>query len=254
MLTRTQIEILARRFGVGLAIQERDYIQHLFLYLLNKQTNALIFKGGTCLKIVYNSQRYSEGLVFNCDVDKDTIGNIIDKTAEELSTFGVDAVIKNEEFLKNGFTCDLSFRGVRFNGRDMTKNKVRIDISLRMEKITIQKNMLNLGEIYPDIPSFIITCSSLKDILAEKVRALMIRGKPRDLWDVWFFLEKGESLDLNLISNKLGLYNVEFNKEHIKQKLQDIERDWTRDLSALLSPNQLPDFKRVKQKFYDTFC
>lgn len=253
MLTRSQIEVLARRFGVGLAVQERDYVQHIFLYLLNKNTKALTFKGGTCLKIAYNSLRYSEDLDFNCDLERDILEVIINRSTEELSTFGVDAVVKNHRFFKDGFTCDLSFRGVRFNGRDMAKNKIRIDISLRKEKIVTYEKMLDVGDAYLDIPRFILVCSSLKDILAEKVRALIIRGKPRDLWDVWFFLEKGESLDLDLINSKLRLYDMEFNKQHIRQSIENLQKDWVRDLSVLLSPGQLPDFEKVREKCYSVF-
>lgn len=249
MLSRTQIETLAKRYGVGLAIQERDYIQHLFLYLLNKGAKSLIFKGGTCLKVVYNSPRYSEDLDFNCDLAKDLLFEDLNKTTEELSTFGVSAVIKNSRFLKYGFTCDLSFKGVRFNGRDMTKNKIRIDVSLRKEKLVAQEKLLNLEEIYPDIPRFILVCSSLEDILAEKVRALIVRRKPRDLWDVWFFLEKGESLDLGLVNSKLKLYNLEFRRKNMQGVLKDIRNDWERDLSILLAPGQLPDFNKVAERF-----
>ena len=65
MLTRTQIQRLAQRNHVGMQAQERDYLQHLLLMLLYSRSQALIFKGGTALRLVYRGGRYSEDLDFS---------------------------------------------------------------------------------------------------------------------------------------------------------------------------------------------
>lgn len=194
MLSRKQIEILAQRSGVGLAVQERDYIQYLFLYLLNRRNKGFIFKGGTCLRVVYNSPRYSEDLDFNSSLRREEMELLLLKVVKDLRSFGIEGRLKNGKFLKSGFTADLSFQGVRFNGRNVAKNKVRIDVSERREKVEKVKMMVEPQNIYPDIPPFIIVSSSLKDIFAEKVRALLIRGKARDLWDIWFLVKGGREI------------------------------------------------------------
>ena len=43
MLTRAQIQRLAQHHRVGLQVQERDYVQHLLLFLLYGRSQALIF-------------------------------------------------------------------------------------------------------------------------------------------------------------------------------------------------------------------
>ncbi len=65
MLTRTQVQRLAQRAGVGMQVQERDYVQHLLLASLYTRSQALIFKGGTALRLVLRGNRYSEDLDFN---------------------------------------------------------------------------------------------------------------------------------------------------------------------------------------------
>ena len=65
MLTRTQIQRLAQRNHIGMQAQERDYLQHLLLMLLYSRSQALIFKGGTALRLVYRGGRYSEDLDFS---------------------------------------------------------------------------------------------------------------------------------------------------------------------------------------------
>lgn len=65
MLTKTQIQRIAQRNGIGMQVQERDYLQHLLLWLLYTRSQALIYKGGTALRMVYGGNRYSEDLDFN---------------------------------------------------------------------------------------------------------------------------------------------------------------------------------------------
>jgi predicted nucleotidyltransferase component of viral defense system len=65
MLTRSQIQRFAQRQGIGVQSQERDYIQHLLLFLLYRRSQELVFKGGTALRMVYKGNRYSEDLDFN---------------------------------------------------------------------------------------------------------------------------------------------------------------------------------------------
>jgi len=45
MLTRVQIQ--RQRHSIGVQAQERDYIQHLLLFLLYSKSQSPVFKGGT---------------------------------------------------------------------------------------------------------------------------------------------------------------------------------------------------------------
>ncbi len=73
MLTRAQIQRLAQRHHIGMQVQERDYLQHLLLSLLYTRSQALVFKGGTALRLVLKGNRYSEGLDFNGPEDVSTL-------------------------------------------------------------------------------------------------------------------------------------------------------------------------------------
>jgi len=46
-----------------------------------------------------------------------------------------------------------------------------------------------------------------EEILAEKVRAMSIRRRARDLYDIAFLLKKGVSMEYELINKKLSYYN-----------------------------------------------
>lgn len=69
MLTKQQLQRIAQRHAIGLQAQERDYVQHLFLSALYAHSQALLFKGGTALRVLHRSPRYSEDLDFNATFD-----------------------------------------------------------------------------------------------------------------------------------------------------------------------------------------
>ena len=96
MLTRTQIQRLAQRNHIGMQVQERDYLQHLLLSLLYNRSQALIFKGGTALRLVYQSNRYSEDLDFNGPDDADTLRHLWRDVIAALRDFGIQAEMRNE--------------------------------------------------------------------------------------------------------------------------------------------------------------
>ena len=51
--------------------------------------------------------------------------------------------------------------------------------------------------------SFELRVLRVDELLAEKVRAVMTRDKPRDVYDVWLLLRNGVKLDKGLVEKKL---------------------------------------------------
>lgn len=123
-------------------------------------------------------------------------------------------------------------RGPLYDGRDRTKGKVRVDISRRQEKVHTQRALL-ISE-YDDIRPFVATIISLEHLLAEKVRALLMRSKARDIYDIWLLASQGVQLDRELVGKKLALYDVVLTKDNLDFALQNTKRDWTRDLRPFL--------------------
>ncbi|MBM3284005.1 nucleotidyl transferase AbiEii/AbiGii toxin family protein [Candidatus Gottesmanbacteria bacterium] len=241
MLTRNQLARIAQRNHLGLGVQERDYIQHLFLSLLYIKTQDLVFKGGTALRVAYNFARYSEDLDFNSQLSADKIKKILFKTIKDLGDFGIRAEFRNINIFKEngerGISGDISYQGPLFTGKAGSKGKVRIDVSLRGEEGETKR--IVIAPKYDDISQFILTVFSLDEIFAEKVRALIIRGKPRDLYDVWVLLGSGIQIDYRLINKKLRLYQKTFNFSEFRRKIEDSEKEWNTDLRGLL-PQILP--------------
>jgi hypothetical protein len=154
MLTRAQIQRLAQRSGIGLQAQERDYVQHLLLFLLYGRSQALIFKGGTALRIVYRGNRYSEDLDFNAPPDLAFLQDLWEGVVSGLGAFGLSAGVRNAWQSEVGYSFDVSYQGPLYDGRDRTKGKVRVDINLRPE--AVESRAVLVTPEYDDLRPFVV--------------------------------------------------------------------------------------------------
>ena len=101
------------------------------------------------------------------------------------------------------------------------------------------------------IRNIAITTMSIEEIAAEKVRALIVTRKPRQLYDVWFLLRKGLTPNKMLVNKKLRLYDQTFQLEKLRNAVRDTETDWKADLQALLPA--VPSFSNVERYVMDKF-
>ncbi len=232
MLTRRQIEKIALKNRVPLFTQERDYIQAVYLSFLYSKTMSFVFKGGTCLRMAYGSPRYSEDLDFNSDLNENEAYGALETASKELEYFGIRAEIRNKRMSRSGFGFALSYSGPLYEGRDITKGLVRIDVSQRGESVSEDRIIVRTE--YDDVKTFIISAASLDHIFAEKVRALLVRGMARDLYDLWFLMERGIKPDIELINSKLSLYDKIYSEGEMNKRIAELEKSWTRDLKPLL--------------------
>jgi predicted nucleotidyltransferase component of viral defense system len=232
MLTKAQIQRLAQRHGVGMQVQERDYLQHLILWLLYSRTQELIFKGGTALRLVYGSNRYSEDLDFNGPEDLAVLQALWEQVIAALGNFGVIAEVRNAWASDVGYSFDVSFRGPLYDGQDRSKGKVRVDVNRRSEEVATRRELVTSE--YDDVRPFVVTVLTLEHLLAEKVRALLVRSKPRDLYDLWLLQRQGAQPDMALIERKLALYEMAWHPDTLEAALEQVRADWERDLRPLL--------------------
>ena len=241
MLTRRQIMKIARKNKIPGYTQERDYIQTLFLYCLYPEKD-IVFKGGTALRLVHKSNRYSEDLDFNSYTDQTE--DILKDAVKRLEDFGIEGEINDEYTQEQSYSFRLVYKGPLYVSGEKGKGGIDIEVSLREE--TVDKETKFISSQYDDINDFLITVLSLEHITAEKFRALMIRKKPRDLYDVWFLINKGVTIEKKLLDKKLRLYDREFETRELKEAINEVEKGWERDLETLLP--SIPDFERVSEE------
>jgi predicted nucleotidyltransferase component of viral defense system len=233
MLTLSQIQRLAQRHGIGAQAQERDYVQGLLLFQFYSRSQQLVFKGGTALRIVYNGNRFSEDLDFNAGAPLETVKGLWQGAVNGLLNFGMEAEARNEWQSDEGYSFDVSYRGPLYDGRDRTKGKVRVDINLRPEEVETRRELVSPE--YDDLRPFVVNVISPSHLLAEKVRALFTRGKPRDAYDIWLLSARGIELNRALLEQKFTPLEIPLTRERLQTSLEKAQADWERDLRPLLS-------------------
>jgi len=217
----------------------REYFQHLFLSELYKIEGAenILFKGGTALRIIYNSPRFSEDLDFSIFNIKTSLQNefvegIFIKILAEIEHSGIKVKLGP----KPGPTSEGYYGDATFQIYDYPPVAVSINVSSRNGRIV-------KGEVDSIANDFISTYNVLhlpqNEIVEEKVfDALPKRKKARDFYDLYFIMRKG------LLTNEQ------------KKKLSGIkdeillgagELDFKTELGALLPQDQqniIKDFKK----------
>lgn len=193
-------ELVAKSVEWNLPINtvEKDYVLGLILYGIANHPDLnenWIFKGGTCIKKCYLANyRFSEDLDFTliakANLNPHKIHSQLNEVAEIVhSAFGlivnVTDIKVNSFPDKNGLflQAKLPFRGpISVSG---SYPNIKFDLSGE-EKLVDTPESRKLLHNYSDANESTceILCYNFSELLAEKLRALTERARPRDLYDV----------------------------------------------------------------------
>ena len=193
MISIETLEKLSRQYQMGIFPNVvREYFQHIFLSELYKfpDSEKLLFKGGTALRIVYGSPRFSEDLDFSLfGVDQKEVKSFVENLFVHVLSEMAKADIKVELGNKVGVTSGGYFGVANFQMFDYPPVNVEINISSRNGQNTV-------GEVDSVannfVPTYTITHLPQNDLVEEKVfGALMDRKKPRDFYDLYIIIRKG---------------------------------------------------------------
>jgi uncharacterized protein len=103
-----------------------------------------------------------------------------------------------------------------------------------------------------------VTSYSFNEIVAEKLRALVQRNRPRDIFDNWFFINKLSHSEYSDVKNLL--IQKAQNKGVIFDSIQDFvnpqkkrinQRAWNQSLKHQMTSEMLPDFNQAYDKLYE---
>lgn len=247
MISKEELKRIAQTNKVPLFTQERDYVQTLFLFRLFSQKEArdLVFKGGTCLKFFYNSNRFSEDLDFTLLKNKN-LESSLEKAASELNLVGIEAKINQKKRMRGGFSCRLKYKGPLFIGKPSSIGSIRIDVSFRKD-VFLRPEWKLLIPTYPDVRPFSVQCMKLEEIFSEKVRAIATRARPRDIYDVWLLLKLKVPFNKKLFLKKMEVIKKKAELKRIRMN----EEIFKRDLKPLLPIEvNLANVLKEVNKFY----
>lgn len=272
MISRDELVRIARRRGYPLQVIEKDYALTWALkaiYSNPKLAQYLVFKGGTCIgKIYAETYRLSEDLDFSTfKTGKLTNEELKQELRDAFAAAGRAGapnfeLIEKETFEKPGV---ISRFQVRYTGPSGQADRVKLDVWLNEHVIYESKEHLLEESGYPDAKEFTIHCYDLIEVLAEKLRAIMQRGKTRDYYDVWQIMSRRELRQKvphevfqlrKIVREKCSLNAIPYTPERMfdAKQLKENENEWKKSLGGVVKENELPDFNEVidflKQEFW----
>jgi predicted nucleotidyltransferase component of viral defense system len=187
---------------------DKDYvIGHLLCALNSILGDQLIFKGGTCLrKCHFPEYRFSEDLDFSSrkkdfELDQLTLNKVC---AELMHRTGI--VAKSEKIglllhhdIKKGYQVKIKYWGANHRRNqepppvERWTTAIKLEISTD-EVILLRADKLRIMHPFSDFlyESKSVACYSLKEIISEKLRALVQRAytAPRDYFDLYYLTKQ----------------------------------------------------------------
>jgi predicted nucleotidyltransferase component of viral defense system len=215
--------------GVDLPLHvlEQDYVQALFLQELFRETDGLVFKGGTYLKHAHGLDRFSEDLDFTRYADAAVV-DVLTAAANGLDRYGLPARIDQIDRQPNTVLGRLRYEGPLFDGSDRSRGSIALDVSTRDDVIRAPE-WRRLFVPYPETRAVTARCLVVEEAFAEKLRALSTRSRGRDLYDCRFLLQQDVPVEPELFGRKMTAIG-----ESVLVTISTTAREWDRELSVLL--------------------
>lgn len=202
VLFREAINLTAAETGFSSELIEKDYFASLVLDYFSRQSDDLVFKGGTCIaKVHAGFYRLSEDIDFTIPVDKSVTRNTrrglvanLKKTMEEKPSGGlfINDPLRGANQSRQ-YMCQIGYRSLLTD----QEQSIKVDISLReplllptktMPAQTLLINPITGNQMVSQIKT---KCIDFKEAMAEKFRAALTRKEAaiRDYYDIDFAIQ-----------------------------------------------------------------
>jgi len=262
-----EIVKIADEKSINKEVIDKDWMLGHFLnamFAFSDISENFVFKGGTCLKKIYfKDYRFSEDLDFTLldkafAVDKVFFNKII-KVAERNS--GAKFYLKNikpqiHNDIPQGYEVTILFWGAfhKPNQQVLSVNrwqtKIKLDISFS-EKTIMKPVIKSIFHPYSDADKITSKVPSypLNEIVSEKLRSLMQRNRPRDIYDLYYLSDiispKHYVQILSLLKQKSKNKNIDccnYADFVNDKKYKSNKRAWESSLAFHLPVGKLADY------------
>ena len=250
LITQQSLKRIASQKKLPAGVVEKSYvIAWLLKEIYQNETlkEALVFKGGTALNVVY----FPETWRLSHDID---FTRVKDVDAEELRRGFADvfsSLVANSGirvlFDSYHVTVGSIVARVQFIGPLDFKNSLKLDVTFD-EKLLHEPVWRRVSSVYPDLVSFDVNVYPLNEILIEKIRSIIQRGRSRDYYDVWRLL-KVKDVEMGAVERQLiekcQINDVPYRPDLIfnYDRLKEAGSYWEKSLNVLTK--ELPKFEDV---------
>lgn len=255
MIRRAEISKLAHQLGLGDKTIEKDYVLTWLLHAMTESPlkHKLVFKGGTAIKKIYvHDYRFSEDLDFTIRAPHLTHIALMGMVEALFPWLRQEVNLqldfdRHDEHQTGNLTLYLNYIGPL--QAQLDKRSIKIDFSFDESLVfplawkPIRSPYSDCGEQKGLMPVY-----SMEEILTEKLRSLITRSEPRDLFDVHFILSQ-RLADLDAVrfncAPKFIAKNLQVSDLQmiLDRKYSVFKRNWQQRLDGQMT--EIPAYDRV---------
>jgi predicted nucleotidyltransferase component of viral defense system len=221
-------------------VLELDYVQSVILRQLYTRYEGIAFKGGTSLRMAHGLNRFSEDLDFN--IMEGDPKRILETAVKGLERTGIPARIGNFLDRKNVYLASIRYQGPLYSGNPLSEGTLELEFS--KYRVKLDPVWSTILSPYPDVGTFMLWSMAPDEILAEKLRSLKQRRKPRDLYDIWYLLNKGAVVRKELVYEKMKEVGLDpIDPLEVLDGYDIDQKEWERDMGNLMT--RVPDLDSI---------
>lgn len=228
------LQEMAEEVGIEPLVLERDWVLTEIVYHLAQQPvgQDLVLKGGQALRHVYRSERFSK------DVDYVARRRVDFAELRDLLTIRYPTRLRPPVAPPLSTKFGLKIDPISYTGPLRVPGTVEVEVSFR-EDIQLAARPMDYISLFRE--PFPVAVMDLHEMVAEKVRAMVQRGNPRDLYDLWFIFSR---IDVSLSNETVArllplkfappLVSKGWRKQDLYTTIRAKESDWENALRVLV--------------------
>ena len=145
-----------------------------------------------------------------------------------------------------------SAHGVSLNPSKLEGTSILINFK---SEVVLSPEKKEHVSFYPAVGKISIGCMKPEEIFAEKIRALLTRLKARDIFDIYFLIQRDVWASRELIQTKLNYYQEVFSIPKILERISVFEAIWNKEISGLTKDTLSFEFvsahikKKMKERY-----
>src|SRR3989344_313139 len=213
MISQSQINELKNQWQTTELNIVREYVQNVLLAGLYGHSEVqLAFKGGTALRILRRSPRFSEDLDFTGWGKPYPIGEWIKASIKEGENAGLEFELAESNPTSGGWFALARTRVHQW------PVEIEWNISLRGRKKPDVETTLVTSPLWP---GYTVKALAQDTLIEEKLSAALSRKEPRDFYDLYFILRERLSVK-KIVPKKNDLIRAMkgFNSQSLKNELK----------------------------------
>ena len=186
MVSLDQLRRQATQWQTSVLNVAREYVQHVYLsYLYGfSEADHLAFKGGTALRLLYGSPRFSEDLDFTGHLKPFHLARLLARTVDRIAEEGLPFETLEAKATSGGYLALYQC--------PVYEERVRLELNVSLRNRAPLEAILVTS---PLIPSYQCLRLHVNEMVTEKLQALLFRKKPRDFFDLYFLLRQRLGID-----------------------------------------------------------